>query len=82
HQPHRLALRLAGGDDAVADKPGLERPLEHRLHRRRERGCIAGVGLTSDTAVPVSSVPAFIDQATAAVRAIVPDLAFIIVGHM
>ncbi|PYE20517.1 FAD/FMN-containing dehydrogenase [Paraburkholderia silvatlantica] len=42
----------------------------------------AGVGLTTDCSVPISAVPAFIDGATRAVRAIVPDLDVVIVGHM
>ncbi len=41
-----------------------------------------GVGLTSDTAVPISAVPAFITAATAAVRAIVPDLPVVVVAHL
>ena len=51
-------------------------------HSVSEANKKAGVGLTSDSAVPVSAVPAFIEQAMAAVRAIVPDLPFVIVGHM
>ncbi|WFU39320.1 FAD-binding oxidoreductase [Bradyrhizobium sp. CB82] len=51
-------------------------------HSVSEANKKAGVGLTSDTAVPVSAVPAFIEGAMAAVRAIVPDLPFVIVGHM
>ncbi len=42
----------------------------------------AGVGLTTDTAVPVSSVAQFIEQATAAVHQIVPGLTILIVAHM
>ena len=41
-----------------------------------------GVGLTSDTAVPISAVPAFIAAATTAVRAIVPELPVVVVAHM
>jgi FAD/FMN-containing dehydrogenase len=41
-----------------------------------------GVGLTSDTAVPISAVPAFIAVATDAVRAIVPDMPVVIVAHL
>jgi FAD/FMN-containing dehydrogenase len=51
-------------------------------HSVSEANKKAGVGLTSDSAVPVSAVPAFIEQATQAVRAIVPDLPVVIVGHM
>jgi len=42
----------------------------------------AGVGLTTDTAVPVSAVPEFIERATAAVHAIVPGLPIILVAHL
>lgn len=41
-----------------------------------------GMGLTTDCAVPVSAVPAFIEQATKAVHAIVPDLDIVVVGHV
>jgi len=51
-------------------------------HSVSEANKKAGVGLTSDTAVPVSAVPAFIAQATASVRAMVPDLSMVVVGHM
>jgi FAD/FMN-containing dehydrogenase len=51
-------------------------------HSVSEANKKAGVGLTSDTAVPVSAVPTFIERAMAAVRAIVPDLPFVVVGHM
>lgn len=42
----------------------------------------AGVGLTSDTAVPVASVPEFIHKATLAVREIISDLDVLIVAHL
>lgn len=41
-----------------------------------------GVSLTSDTAVPISAVPAFIAAATAAVQAIVPGLTVLVVAHL
>ncbi|ACL62597.1 FAD-binding oxidoreductase [Methylobacterium nodulans] len=41
-----------------------------------------GVSLTSDTAVPISAVPAFIASATAAVRAIIPGLTVLVVAHL
>lgn len=40
------------------------------------------VGLTTDCAVPVSSVSEFIDASTRAVHAVVPGLDIAIVGHM
>ncbi|MBR1170799.1 FAD-binding oxidoreductase [Bradyrhizobium sp. DASA03005] len=69
-------------DGVVASSEAQRKAMWLVRHSVSEANKKAGVGLTSDTAVPVSTVPAFIDQAMAAVRAIVPDLPFIIVGHM
>ncbi|UWU67513.1 FAD-binding oxidoreductase [Bradyrhizobium sp. NC92] len=69
-------------DGVVASSEAQRKAMWLLRHSVSEANKKAGVGLTSDTAVPVSTVPAFIDQAMAAVRAIVPDLPFIIVGHM
>ena len=51
----------------------------HSVSEANKKG---GVGLTTDCAVPVSAVPAFIASATDAVRAIVPDLPVLIVAHV
>lgn len=51
-------------------------------HSVTEANMKAGVGLTTDCAVPVSAVPQFIDEATQAVRELVPDVDIVIVGHM
>lgn len=51
-------------------------------HSVSEANKKAGVGLTTDCAVPVSAVPVFIEQASAAVRNIVPDVDVVIVGHI
>ena len=69
-------------DGVVAASEAQRKAMWLVRHSVSEANKKAGVGLTSDTAVPVSTVPAFIDQAMAAVRAIVPDLSFVIVGHM
>lgn len=69
-------------DGVVATSEAQRRAMWLVRHSVSEANKKAGVGLTSDTAVPVSTVPDFIDQAMAAVRAIVPDLPFVIVGHM
>lgn len=69
-------------DGVVATSEAQRKAMWLVRHSVSEANKKAGVGLTSDTAVPVSTVPDFIDQAMAAVRAIVPDLPFIIVGHM
>ncbi len=69
--------------DAVIAASGAQRAAfwEFR-HSVSEANKKAGVGLTSDTAVPVSAVPAFIEAATAAVRKIVPGLPVVIVAHL
>lgn len=69
-------------DGVVASSEAQRKAMWLVRHSVSEANKRAGVGLTSDTAVPVSTVPDFIDQAMAAVRAIVPDLPFVIVGHM
>lgn len=69
-------------DGVVAASEAQRKAMWLVRHSVSEANKKAGVGLTSDTAVPVSTVPAFIDQAMAAVRAVVPDLPFVIVGHM
>jgi FAD/FMN-containing dehydrogenase len=51
----------------------------HSVSEANKKG---GAGLTTDCAVPVSAVPAFIASATEAVRAIIPDLPVLIVAHM
>jgi len=51
-------------------------------HSVSEANKKAGVGLTSDAAVPVSSVPRFIADATAAVRAVVAGVTVVIVAHL
>ena len=75
----------AGIDQRRASSPASEAQREAMWeirHSVSEANKKAGVGLTSDCAVPVSAVPAFIEQAMAAVHAIVPDLPFVIVGHL
>jgi FAD/FMN-containing dehydrogenase len=51
-------------------------------HSVSEANKKAGVGLTTDCAVPVSAVPAFIGKATDAVRRVVADIPVIVVAHM
>ena len=51
-------------------------------HSVSEANKKAGVGLTTDCAVPVSAVPAFIEQSTRAVHAIIPGLDILIVAHL
>ncbi|GLR88792.1 FAD-binding oxidoreductase [Bradyrhizobium iriomotense] len=69
-------------DGVVAASEAQRKAMWLVRHSVSEANKKAGVGLTSDTAVPVSAVPSFIEGAMAAVHAIVPDLPFVIVGHM
>lgn len=69
-------------DGVVATSEAQRKAMWLVRHSVSEANKKAGVGLTSDTAVPVSTVPDFIDRAMAAVRAIVPDLPFVTVGHI
>ena len=51
-------------------------------HSVSEANKKAGMGLTTDCAVPISAVPRFIAEATRAVRALVPGIEVIIVAHL
>jgi FAD/FMN-containing dehydrogenase len=51
-------------------------------HSVSEANKKAGVGLTTDCAVPISAVPAFIAQASAAIRRLIPDVPAIVVAHL
>ena len=51
-------------------------------HSVSEANKKAGVGLTTDCAVPISAVPRFIAEATRAVRAYVPDMEVLVVAHL
>ncbi|WP_213777822.1 FAD-binding oxidoreductase [Caballeronia sp. dw_276] len=53
--------------------------IRHSVSEANKKG---GVGLTTDCAVPVSAVPAFIERATLAVHAIVPALDILVVAHL
>jgi len=69
--------------DAVVASNGAQRAaLWEVRHSVSEGNKKAGVGLTTDTAVPVSAVPRFIDEATQAVRRLVPGLPVLIVAHL
>lgn len=70
-------------DDAIIAANETQRAdLWEVRHSVSEANKKAAVGLTTDCAVPVSSVPEFIEAATRAVHAIVPGLDIAIVGHM
>ncbi|PGH57759.1 hydroxyacid dehydrogenase [Azospirillum palustre] len=69
-------------DAALAASDSQRHAMWEVRHSVSEANKKAGVGLTTDCAVPLSAVPAFIDAANAAVRALVPDLPSIVVAHL
>lgn len=69
-------------DAVVASNDTQRAALWEVRHSVSEGNKKAGVGLTTDSAVPVSSVPRFIQDATVAVRRLVPDLPVLIVAHL
>lgn len=69
-------------DAVLASNDSQRAALWEVRHSVSEGNKKAGVGLTTDSAVPVSSVPRFIDEATQAVRRLVPDLPVLIVAHL
>ncbi|MCA0241783.1 MAG: FAD-binding oxidoreductase [Proteobacteria bacterium] len=70
-------------DDAVVAASGAQRDAMWLVrHSVSEANKKAGVGLTTDSAVPVSAVPEFIDKASAAVHRLVPGLPIILVAHL
>jgi FAD/FMN-containing dehydrogenase len=70
-------------DDAVIASNDTQRAALWEIrHSVSEANKKAGVGLTTDCAVPVSAVPAFIEQATRAVHAIVDGLDILVVAHL
>jgi FAD/FMN-containing dehydrogenase len=69
-------------DAVVAANHAQRNTLWELRHSVSEANKKAGVGLTTDCAVPVSKVPEFIARATDAVRALVPDMPVAVVAHM
>jgi FAD/FMN-containing dehydrogenase len=51
-------------------------------HSFSEANKKAGIGLTTDCAVPISAVPAFITKATAAIHDLVPGMPNLIAAHL
>lgn len=82
---HTLEQAAADGliADAVLASNDTQRAalweIRHSVSEANKKG---GVGLTTDCAVPVSAVPAFIEQATRAVHALVPGLEILVVAHL
>ncbi|WP_225906511.1 MULTISPECIES: FAD-binding oxidoreductase [Ensifer] len=69
-------------DAVIAASDGQRAALWEIRHSVSEANKKAGVGLTTDCAVPVSATAEFIDRTGAAVRALAPEAALVIVGHM
>ncbi len=69
-------------DAVIASNDTQRATLWEIRHSVSEANKKAGVGLTTDCAVPVSAVPAFIERSTQAVHAIVPGLDIIVVAHL
>jgi len=69
--------------DAVLAASGAQREALWAVrHSVSEGNKKAGIGLTTDAAVPVSAVPQFIEAATRAVHALMPDLPIVVVAHL
>ncbi|SDV50592.1 FAD-binding oxidoreductase [Chitinasiproducens palmae] len=79
-----LSAAVEGGlmvDAVIANSEGQRHALWEIRHSVSEANKKGGMGLTTDCAVPVSAVPAFIESATRAVHEIVPGLPTVIVAH-
>ncbi|MCO5397770.1 FAD-binding oxidoreductase [Ralstonia soli] len=82
-QTLELAAEAGLIEDAIVASSDTQRAsLWEIRHSVTEANKKAGVGLTTDCAVPVSAVPRFIASASEAVRDIVPNIDLVIVGHM
>ena len=69
--------------DVVVASSGAQREAWWEVrHSVTEGNKKAGMGIVTDSAVPVSAVPAFIERATAAARRVLPDAPIIIVAHL
>jgi FAD/FMN-containing dehydrogenase len=69
-------------DGVVASSEAQRSAMWLNRHSVSEANKKAGVGLTSDCAVPLSKVPEFIRRATEAVHAVQSGLPIVVVAHM
>lgn len=77
------ALGRALVSDAVLATSEAQRAAFWQVrHSVSEANKKAGLGLTTDCAVPISAVPRFIDDATRAVREFIPGLTVLVVAHL
>lgn len=80
-----LELAMSEGlvhDAVIAANETQRAALWEVRHSVSEANKKAGVGLTTDCAVPISAVPGFIAEATIAVTQIITGIEIVIVGHM
>ncbi len=78
HATERGLLR----DAAIATSEAQRAAMWEVRHSVSEANKKAGMGLTTDCAVPVSMVSRFIERATTAVRQVVQDIDVLIVAHL
>lgn len=69
-------------DAAIAASESQRKAFWHLRHGISEANRAAGMGLSTDVAVPVKSLPAFIERAERAVKARYPELDIVLVSHM
>jgi FAD/FMN-containing dehydrogenase len=69
-------------DAAIATNGKQQADWWELRHSVSEGNKKAGIGINTDPAVPLSAIPAFISQATAAAHGIVPGAPIIIVAHL
>ena len=78
----QLAERGLLRDAAIASSDAQRAAFWHIRHSISESNRKAGMGLSTDVAVPVKSIAVFIQQASEAVLARWPDLTIVLVAHM
>lgn len=69
-------------DAAIAANEAQRAALWHIRHSISESNRKAGMGLSTDVAVPVKSLAVFIDEASRAVQARWPEVVIVLVAHM
>ncbi len=80
-----LEQQLAAGqlrDGVLAHSESQRESLWRLRHSISEAQKLAGAGIKHDISVPVSKVPAFIDQATTASQSLLPGVQVVAFGHL
>ena len=77
-----LAERSLLRDAALAASESQRAAFWHIRHSISESNRKAGMGLSTDVAVPVKSLAIFVDQASRAVQSRWPELVIVLVAHM